>query len=155
MWLQTGYVLDIGSIDHLQVISRNNYNTIADFHTTNHFTLKSSQSAFTSRCLVTALNNGFFLCNVFTRPFLVTNFKNGDSSASVVTPLPAGQHSTTELSTPFIASIIFKINPRHGPCRKHSPSTADHFIAYQQSRRRPHRKQRSSVVVCMCVAGFT
>jgi hypothetical protein len=31
-----------------------------------------------------------FLYNVFTRRFLVTHFNNGDSSASVVTPLPAG-----------------------------------------------------------------
>jgi hypothetical protein len=29
-------------IDHLQVITTNNYNTIADFHTTNHSTLSLS-----------------------------------------------------------------------------------------------------------------
>jgi hypothetical protein len=39
-------------IDHLQVVATNNYNTIADFYTTNQSML-SSQSAFTSRCLVT------------------------------------------------------------------------------------------------------
>jgi hypothetical protein len=45
-------------VDHLQVVTTNNYNTIADFHTTDHSTL-SSQSAFTSCYLVTALNNGY------------------------------------------------------------------------------------------------
>jgi hypothetical protein len=29
----------IGFIDHLQVVTTNNYYTIADFHTTNHCTL--------------------------------------------------------------------------------------------------------------------
>jgi hypothetical protein len=31
-------------IDHLQIVTMNNYNTIADFHTTNHST-QPSQSA--------------------------------------------------------------------------------------------------------------
>jgi hypothetical protein len=43
----------IGFIDYSQVITTNNCNSIADFHT------KSSKSAFTSRCLVTGLNNGY------------------------------------------------------------------------------------------------
>jgi hypothetical protein len=55
----------------LQVVTTNNYNNIADFHTTNHSTLKSSQSTFTSLYLATALR--LFLCSVFTRRFLVTN----------------------------------------------------------------------------------
>jgi hypothetical protein len=37
--------------DHLQVVTTNNYNIIADLHT------KSSQSTFTSLYLVTALHN--------------------------------------------------------------------------------------------------
>jgi hypothetical protein len=41
-------------IDHLQVETTNNYNTIADSHTT-----LSSQSAFNSLYLVTALHNGY------------------------------------------------------------------------------------------------
>jgi hypothetical protein len=45
-------------IDYLQVVTTNNYNTVAYFHTTNHFTL-SSQSAFISRYLVISLNNGY------------------------------------------------------------------------------------------------
>jgi hypothetical protein len=39
--------------DHLQVVTTNNYNTIACFHT------KSFQSIFTSLYVVTALNNGY------------------------------------------------------------------------------------------------
>jgi hypothetical protein len=36
-------------IDHLQVVTTNNYNTIADFHTTNHSTLSlESESHFTT-----------------------------------------------------------------------------------------------------------
>jgi hypothetical protein len=43
---------------HLQVVNTNNYKKIAASHTTNHSTL-SPQPAFTSRCSVTALNNGY------------------------------------------------------------------------------------------------
>jgi hypothetical protein len=46
-------------IDHLQVVITNNYYTVADFHITNHSALKSSESAFTSFYLVTAVNNGY------------------------------------------------------------------------------------------------
>jgi hypothetical protein len=45
-------------VNHLLVVTTNNYN-IADFHTTNHSTLKSSQSILTSLYLVTSLNNGY------------------------------------------------------------------------------------------------
>jgi hypothetical protein len=34
-----GFRLVIGFIDHLQVITTNNYYTVTDFHTTNHSTL--------------------------------------------------------------------------------------------------------------------
>jgi hypothetical protein len=50
--------------DHLQVVSRNNYNIMGDFHTAYHSTL-FFQSAFTSRCLVIALNNGYS-CAIFS-----------------------------------------------------------------------------------------
>jgi hypothetical protein len=33
VWLLTGFGLVIGFIDHLQVVTTNNYNTITDFHT--------------------------------------------------------------------------------------------------------------------------
>jgi hypothetical protein len=46
-------------IDYLQVVTTNNYYTIADFHTTNHSTLMSSLSAFTSLYSVIDLNNGY------------------------------------------------------------------------------------------------
>jgi hypothetical protein len=64
-----GYGLANGFIDHFYTPLRatSNYNTVADFHITTHFTL-SSQSAFTSRCLVTALSNGYS-CAMFSLDF--------------------------------------------------------------------------------------
>jgi hypothetical protein len=38
-WLSTGFGLASSLIDNLQVVTTNNYNIIADFHTTNHSTL--------------------------------------------------------------------------------------------------------------------
>jgi hypothetical protein len=72
-----------GSIEHLYtlLISTSNYSAIDDLHTL-QFTrahAKSSQSAFTGR-------------------FLAMDLNNGDSSASVLTSLTVGYHSTTELS---------------------------------------------------------
>jgi hypothetical protein len=32
-------ILDMGFIDHLQIVTTNNYNTTADFHPTKHYTL--------------------------------------------------------------------------------------------------------------------
>jgi hypothetical protein len=37
-WLTTGFGFIIGFIDHLQAVTTNNYNTIANFHTSKHFT---------------------------------------------------------------------------------------------------------------------
>jgi hypothetical protein len=36
---KTGFGLVTGFIDHLEVVTTNNYNTIARLHTTNHVTL--------------------------------------------------------------------------------------------------------------------
>jgi hypothetical protein len=66
-------------IEHLQVVTTNNYNIIADFHTSQSLHAKSS-TACTSRCLVTTLNNG-------------------DSSAYMLTSLLSGEYPTTEFST--------------------------------------------------------
>jgi hypothetical protein len=55
-----GFRLEIGFIDHLQIITTSNYNTIANFHTL-QFTAahaKFFQSAVNSRFLVTDLNKG-------------------------------------------------------------------------------------------------
>jgi hypothetical protein len=59
--------LVIGFIGHLYtpVGTTSNYNTIADFHTTNHSTL-SSQSDFTIRYLVTNLNNEISPASMYT-----------------------------------------------------------------------------------------
>jgi hypothetical protein len=55
------------------MVTTSNYGAIANLHTLKitRAQAKSSQPAFTSR-------------------FLATDFNNGDSSASVLTPLPAG-----------------------------------------------------------------
>jgi hypothetical protein len=62
-------------MDHLytSLVTTSTYNPVADFHTLQitRAHAKSSHSTFTSS-------------------FLVTDLNNGDSSASVVTPLPAG-----------------------------------------------------------------
>jgi hypothetical protein len=57
----TEYELLNGVIDHLykSLGTTSNYSANSNLHTKNHSAL-SSQSAFTSRCLVTALNNGYF-----------------------------------------------------------------------------------------------
>jgi hypothetical protein len=39
-WLYTWFELVNRFVDHIQIVSTNNYNTIADFHTTNHSTLR-------------------------------------------------------------------------------------------------------------------
>jgi hypothetical protein len=74
--------LGTGFINHLQIILISNYNTIANPHILKIIRAhaKSSQSAFTSRVLVTDLNKG-------------------DSSASVFTWLLSGEYGTTQLES--------------------------------------------------------
>jgi hypothetical protein len=59
-WLSTGFSLETGFIDHLQMITTSNYTTITNCHTLQITTVhtKSFQSAVTSHFLVTDLNNG-------------------------------------------------------------------------------------------------
>jgi hypothetical protein len=55
-----GFELEIALIDHLEVVTTSNYNTVANFHTL-HFTTthaKSFKSAVASHFPVTDLNNG-------------------------------------------------------------------------------------------------
>jgi hypothetical protein len=54
-----GFVLDIGFIDYLQVVTTNNYNTIA-ISTQYKITLSfPAHNVFSGSCLVTAFDNGF------------------------------------------------------------------------------------------------
>jgi hypothetical protein len=53
-----GFELVNGFIDHLQYVTTNNYNIIADFHNTNHSTV-SSQPTFPSLYVATAPHNGY------------------------------------------------------------------------------------------------
>jgi hypothetical protein len=64
-WLQTEFWV-IGFIDHVQVVSTNNSNTIADFYTS-QITIPYAKSSAA--------------CSVFTRSFLVTASNNGYSCA--------------------------------------------------------------------------
>jgi hypothetical protein len=75
-----GFGLEIGITDHLQIITINNYDIIANLHTLQITTahIKPSQSVFTS-------------C------FPVTDLNNGDSLASVFTSLLSGEYPTTEV----------------------------------------------------------
>jgi hypothetical protein len=71
-----GFGLVTGFIEHLytQLVTTSNYSAIANSHALQFIRActKSSQSAFTSRFLVT----------------------DGDSSASLLTPLPTGSYSS-------------------------------------------------------------
>jgi hypothetical protein len=49
----------VGLIDHIQVVAANNYTTIADFHSTNHWCTHTSVTVYTNRFLITASNNGY------------------------------------------------------------------------------------------------
>jgi hypothetical protein len=62
-----GIGLEIGFIDHLYVVTTNNYNTIANFHTLQ----------------ITIAHTKSFQCAVTSR-FPVTDLNKGDSSASVL-----------------------------------------------------------------------
>jgi hypothetical protein len=70
--------LEIGFTDYLQIVTTNNYNAIANLHTLQITTAhaKTSQSAFTSR-------------------FLVTDINNRDSSVSVLASLLSDEYPTT------------------------------------------------------------
>jgi hypothetical protein len=70
-----GFGLVTQFIDYLQIVTTDNCSTIANLHTLQitRAHAKSSQSAYTSR-------------------FLVMDLNNGDSSASVLTSLPAGYY---------------------------------------------------------------
>jgi hypothetical protein len=69
VWLQTGFGLLTRFVNRLQIVTTSNYGDTALQITRAH--TNSSQFAFTSR-------------------FLVTDLNNGDSAASVLTSLPAG-----------------------------------------------------------------
>jgi hypothetical protein len=79
-------------IDHLQVMTTNNCNTIADFHTTNHSTLS----------LLNLLSLVFTWSQLSTMAvplqcFLVLNLSNGDFSASIACWLTLTAEPSTAL----------------------------------------------------------
>jgi hypothetical protein len=124
-------------IDHLQVVTTENYNTTADFHTTNHSTLSLLS------LLVNPSPQWLFLCSVFTRRFLATNVSNGDSSASVARWLTL--HNWTLNCT--VAPSVFKLTPRHGQRRNHSLSCYEGVFTTSL-----HSNGSYSSVACIFVA---
>jgi hypothetical protein len=124
-WLQRGFGLEIGFIDHLQIVTTRNYNAIANCHTLQITAahVKPLQSVFTCR-------------------FPVIDLNNGDSSASVLTLLLSGEYPTTLLtaltrsslhSLPYnslwtLAPIVLPTTTWHSLRRKHhSLLYSNHF----------------------------
>jgi hypothetical protein len=105
-------------------------NAIADLHTSQitRVHAKSSQSAFTSR-------------------FLVTDLNNGDSSDSLVTLLPS---NTSQLVIPLNYSAMFSQPPLQKSAQLIAPT-----VLVIISRRGPRRKHRSSIVAFVSVAAGT
>jgi hypothetical protein len=66
--------------EHVQVITTNKYNTIADSHTTNNSTLSLLNLLY----VVTALHSGYSSAVSSLERFLVTNFSDEDSSVSII-----------------------------------------------------------------------
>jgi hypothetical protein len=100
-----------------QVVTTNNYNIIADFHTTDQSTLKSSQSTFTSLYLVRAVHNG--ICSVFTGRFLVTNQWRFSASVARWLTLHSWTLNCTSLTrsnrTLSVESYILGVEPQRTP----------------------------------------
>jgi hypothetical protein len=62
---------------------------------------------------------------VFLSCCLVTDLSNGDSSASVLTPLPVNKYCSHEITAP--TSLV--ITSRRGPHRKHPVSNRNSIVA--------------------------
>jgi hypothetical protein len=87
----------IGYINHLQVVTTNNYNTLADFHTIKspHAKPSPASSVFTRRSLSTASN--VEICHLYA--------------------LKSSLHRLP-YRIDLVAPIVFLITPRPGPSRK-------------------------------------
>jgi hypothetical protein len=108
-----GWMFDIGFIDHLytQLVTTSNYNAIANLHTLQitRTHAKPSQSAFTTL-------------------FVVTDFKNGYSSPSVLMSLLSGEYRKPEVNSKLCP--VYNISAR------------------------TNRNYSSSAVACLYVAGI-
>jgi hypothetical protein len=117
---QQGFGLEIGFIDHFntRLVTTLNYSTFTDLHTL-RITREHTKS--------------FPACNVFTSHFPVRASNSGDSSASTLTPFPAGHRLPTKSqlnysiissqsplqnSTDLTAPIVPVITSKHGTHRK-------------------------------------
>jgi hypothetical protein len=114
------------------------------------------------------------LLSAFTSHFLVTDLNNGDSSASVVTPLSAGSLHNSQITTapakPFPVCCVFASRSlttasnsgyssascaqvlSSQPCVQNSTELIALIALIITPGHRPHRKHRSSVVAFMSIA---
>jgi hypothetical protein len=83
-WLQIGFGLVIGLIQHVQIITTCNYNSLAGLHTikiTETTTHMKSSNVFTSRLLVTALSFVYVLKSLAHIPQLTSLLQLTNSQA--------------------------------------------------------------------------
>jgi hypothetical protein len=115
------------------------------------YTHKSELEVITALSLIYTLYKSLHAkyspaCSAFSR-CLVTALNNGDSSASVLTPLLFGEYQAnwtfnwtvapsllslpcrTQLSTDWVAPIIFLVTPLHGPDKKNTVSNSNSIVA--------------------------
>jgi hypothetical protein len=116
-----------------QVVSTSNYNTVTDFHTTNH-----------SMLIFSVLNTvSSYIRNITVTTCITHEITSSTSVNSATLQLPS-EFSSTEFSSPELSTELFWTDSstileplmilRHGPYRKHSSTVAWH---------RPHRNHMS------------
>jgi hypothetical protein len=92
---------------------------------TDHIHDSELQTITTPSLITTAPSKPFPACCIFISRSLAAASNSDDSSASRAQVLssqpPCAEHSS-QLATKWVASIVFKITPRHGPHRKHPVS---------------------------------
>jgi hypothetical protein len=110
-WLYTGYGLVNRFVDHLQVVTTNNYNISADFHA---FQITTRKVFSRLRCLhYSFLGNNSQLWRLF-------RFCAYKRTVNLITaPSLLSLLCWNQLSTEWVVPIVFLITPLYGRSRKH------------------------------------
>jgi hypothetical protein len=118
VWLQTGFELKIGFIDHFntRLVTTLNYNAIADPHTLQISTAHAKSS----------------VCFVFTSGSLVTATNSRDSSASALTSLPAGSQLHDKVFSSQTPLQLTAASSSNSHCDWRSVSKSQIFITLWQ-----------------------